>query len=302
MRTGLIARKVGMSRVFKDDGTHVPVTVFDIEGCQVVAQKTAQRDGYNALQLGWGMAKVKNVTKGMRGHYAKAKVEPKRKLTEFRVSEDGLVDVGTELSAAHFVTGQFVDVTGTSIGKGFAGVIKRHSFSGLGASHGVSVSHRSQGSTGQCQDPGKVFKGKKMAGQMGNVTITTQNLEVVGTDPERGLILVKGAVPGARDGYVRIADAVKKLPPDGLSFPCAIRGQEPEPPGEASASDAAGDEVAAKEAVSESDSEETPAGDAPKDKPKEKAAAKDEAADEAPTEEKKSQEAPEESKDQGKED
>ena len=302
MRTGLIARKVGMSRVFEDDGTHVPVTVFDIGGCQVVAQKTAERDGYNALQLGWGMAKVKNVTKAMRGHYTKAKVEPKRKLTEFRVSEDGLVDVGTELSAAHFVTGQFVDVTGTSIGKGFAGVIKRHSFSGLGASHGVSVSHRSQGSTGQCQDPGKVFKGKKMAGQMGNVTVTTQNLEVVGTDPERGLILVKGAVPGARDGYVRIADAVKKLPPDGLSFPCAIRGQEPEPPGEASASDAAGDEVAAEEAVSESDSVEMPAGDAPQDKPKEQAAAKDEAADEAPTEEKKSQEAPEESKDQGKED
>ena len=302
MRTGLIARKVGMSRVFEDDGTHVPVTVLDIWGCQVVAQKTAERDGYNALQLGWGMAKVKNVTKAMRGHYAKAKVKPKRKLTEFRVSEDGLVDVGTELSAAHFVTGQFVDVTGTSIGKGFAGVIKRHSFSGLGASHGVSVSHRSQGSTGQCQDPGKVFKGKKMAGQMGNVTITTQNLEVVGTDLERGLILVKGAVPGARDGYVRIADAVKKLPPDGLPFPCAIRGQEPEPPGEASASDAAGDEVAAEEAVSESDSEETPAGDAPQDKPKEQAAAKDEAADEAPTEEKKSQEAPEESKDQGKED
>ena len=302
MRTGLIARKVGMSRVFEDDGTHVPVTVFDIGGCQVVAQKTAERDGYNALQLGWGMAKVKNVTKAMRGHYTKAKVEPKRKLTEFRVSEDGLVDVGTELSAAHFVTGQFVDVTGTSIGKGFAGVIKRHNFSGLGASHGVSVSHRSQGSTGQCQDPGKVFKGKKMAGQMGNVTITTQNLEVVGTDPERGLILVKGAVPGARDGYVRIADAVKKLPPDGLPFPCAIRGQEPEPPGEASASDADGDEVAAEEALSESNSEETPAGDAPQDKPKEQAAAKDEAADEAPTEEKKSQEAPEESKDQGKED
>ena len=297
MRTGLIARKVGMSRVFEDDGTHVPVTVLDIGGCQVVAQKTAECDGYNALQLGWGMAKVKNVTKAMRGHYAKAKVEPKRKLTEFRVSEDGLVDVGTELSAAHFVTGQFVDVTGTSIGKGFAGVIKRHNFSGLGASHGVSVSHRSQGSTGQCQDPGKVFKGKKMAGQMGNVTITTQNLEVVGTDPERGLILVKGAVPGARDGYVRIADAVKKLPPDGLSFPCAIRGQEPKPPGEASASDADGDEVGAEEALNESDSEETP-----QDKPKKPAAAKDETADKAPTEEKKSQEAPEESKDQGKED
>lgn len=302
MRTGLIARKVGMSRLFGDDGTHVPVTVLDIGGCQVVAQKTAERDGYNALQLGWGMAKVKNVTKAMRGHYAKAKVEPKRKLTEFRVSEDGLVDVGTEMSAAHFVTGQFVDVTGTSIGKGFAGVIKRHGFSGLGASHGVSLSHRSQGSTGQCQDPGKVFKGKKMAGQMGNVTVTTQNLEVVGTDPERGLILVKGAVPGSKDGYVRIADAVKKLPPDGLPFPCAIRGQEPEPPGEAPASDAASDEAAEEEAVSELASEETPAGDAAEDKPKEETAAKDEARDEAPAEEKKSQEAPEESKDEGKED
>ncbi|MCH7831356.1 MAG: 50S ribosomal protein L3 [Proteobacteria bacterium] len=302
MRTGLIARKVGMSRLFGDDGTHVPVTVLDIGGCQVVAQKTAERDGYNALQLGWGMAKVKNVTKAMRGHYAKAKVEPKRKLTEFRVSEDGLVDVGTELSAAHFVTGQFVDVSGTSIGKGFAGVIKRHGFSGLGASHGVSLSHRSQGSTGQCQDPGKVFKGKKMAGQMGNVTVTTQNLEVVGTDPERGLILVKGAVPGSKDGYVRIADAVKKLPPDGLPFPCAIRGQEPEPPGEAPDSDATGDEAAEEEAVSELASEETPAGDAAEDKPKEETAAKDEARDEAPAEEKKSQEAPEESKDEGKED
>lgn len=281
MRTGLIARKVGMSRLFGDDGTHVPVTVLDIGDCQVVARKTAERDGYNALQLGWGKAKVKNVTKAMRGHYAKAKVEPKRKLTEFRVSEDGLVDVGTELSAAHFVTGQFVDVTGTSIGKGFAGVIKRHSFSGLGASHGVSVSHRSQGSTGQCQDPGKVFKGKKMAGQMGNVTVTTQNLMVVGTDSERGLVLVKGAVPGARDGYVRIADAVKKQPPDGLPFPCAIRGQEPELPAEAPASDAPGDadgdEAAEKEAVSEAASEETPAGDATGGKPEEETAAKDEA-------------------------
>ncbi|MCH7936765.1 MAG: 50S ribosomal protein L3 [Proteobacteria bacterium] len=285
MRTGLIARKVGMSRLFEDDGTHVPVTVLDVGDCQVVAQKTAERDGYFALQLGWGKAKVKNVTKAMRGHYAKAKVEPKRKLTEFRVSEDGLVDVGTELSAAHFVTGQFVDVSGTSIGKGFAGVIKRHSFSGLGASHGVSVSHRSQGSTGQCQDPGKVFKGKKMAGQMGNVTVTTQNLEVVGTDPERGLILVRGAVPGARDGYVRIADAVKKQPPDGLPFPCAVRGQEPEPLGEAPAGDADGDtdgdEAAEKEAVSEPASGETPA-------------------DEAPAEEKKSEDPPEESKDESK--
>lgn len=291
MRTGLIARKVGMSRLFGDDGTHVPVTVLDVGDCQVVAQKTAERDGYFALQLGWGKAKVKNVTKAMRGHYAKAKVEPKRKLAEFRVSEDGLVDVGTELSAAHFVTGQFVDVTGTSIGKGFAGVMKRHSFSGLGASHGVSVNHRSQGSTGQCQDPGKVFKGKKMAGQMGNVTVTTQNLEVVGTDPERGLILVKGAVPGSKDGYVRIADAVKKQPPDGLPFPCAIRGQEPESPAAAPADDSSGD------APGDADGDEAAA-----DKPEQETAAKDEGADEVAAEEEKSEDAPEDSNDEGKKD
>ena len=230
MRTGLIARKLGMSRLFVDDGTHVPVTVLEVGDCRVVSQKTQDRDGYNALQLGWGKAKVKNVTKAMRGHYAKAKVEPMKKLVEFRVSEDALVDVGTELSAAHFVTGQFVDVTGTSIGKGFAGVIKRHGFSGLGASHGVSLSHRSQGSTGQCQDPGKVFKGKKMAGQMGNVRVTTQNLKVVGTDTDRGLVLVRGAVPGSKGGYVRIADAVKKQLPESAPFPCLMKGQKaPEP-------------------------------------------------------------------------
>ena len=277
MRTGLIARKVGMSRVFEDDGTHMPVTVLDIGGCQVVAQKTAERDGYNALQLGLGMAKVKNVTKAMRGHYAKAKVEPKRKLTEFRVSEDGLVDVGTELSAAHFVTGQFVDVTGTSIGKGFAGVIKRHNFSGLGASHGVSVSHRSQGSTGQCQDPGKVFKGKKMAGQMGNVRVTAQNLKVVGTDTERGLILVKGAVPGSKGGYVRISDAVKKQLPDGAPFPCMVKGQEAsavveeeetvEAVEETVDQDAAPDQEATVEDAPKQETEEAPAEDgADKDK------------------------------------
>jgi len=226
MRTGLIARKLGMSRLFGDDGTHVPVTVLDAGDCQVVAQKVQDRDGYSALQLGLGKAKVKNVGKAMRGHFAKAKVEPKQKLVEFRVSEDALVDVGTELSAAHFVTGQFVDVTGTSIGKGFAGGIKRHGFSGLRASHGVSVSHRALGSTGQCQDPGKVFKGKKMAGQMGNVRVTAQNLKVVGTDTERGLILVKGAVPGSKGGYVRISDAVKKQLPDGAPFPCMVKGQE----------------------------------------------------------------------------
>ncbi len=229
MRTGLIARKLGMSRLFVDDGTHVPVTVLEVGDCQVVSQKVKERDGYNALQLGWGKAKVKNITKAMRGHYAKSKVEPMRKLVEFRVSDDALVDVGTELSAAHFLAGQFVDVSGTSIGKGFAGGMKRHGFSGLRASHGVSVSHRSLGSTGQCQDPGKVFKGKKMAGQMGNVRVTTQNLKVVAIDIDRGLVLVRGAVPGSRGGYVRISDAVKKQLPDGVPFPCAIKGQEPAP-------------------------------------------------------------------------
>jgi len=209
MRTGLIARKLGMSRLFGDDGTHVPVTVLDAGDCQVVAQKVQDRDGYSALQLGLGKAKVKNVGKAMRGHFAKAKVEPKQKLVEFRVSEDALVDVGTELSAAHFVTGQFVDVTGTSIGKGFAGGIKRHGFSGLRASHGVSVSHRALGSTGQCQDPGKVFKGKKMPGRMGNQKTTTLNLQIVQADVERDLLLVRGSVPGARGATVLIRDAVK---------------------------------------------------------------------------------------------
>lgn len=226
MRTGLIARKLGMSRVFVDDGTHVPVTVLDVGDCQVVAQKTEERDGYNALQLGWGKAKVKNVSKALRGHYAKSKVEPKHKLVEFRVSGDALVDVGVELSAAHFVAGQFVDVAGTSIGKGFAGAMKRHGFHGLRATHGVSISHRSLGSTGQCQDPGKVFKGKKMAGHMGSVRVTTQNLKIISTDHERGLVLVRGAVPGSKGGYVLISDAVKKQLPDGVPFPCSIRGQE----------------------------------------------------------------------------
>ena len=277
MRTGLIARKLGMSRLFGDDGTHVPVTVLDAGDCQVVAQKVQDRDGYSALQLGLGKAKVKNVGKAMRGHFAKAKVEPKQKLVEFRVSEDALVDVGTELSAAHFVTGQFVDVTGTSIGKGFAGGIKRHGFSGLRASHGVSVSHRALGSTGQCQDPGKVFKGKKMAGQMGNVRVTAQNLKVVGTDTERGLILVKGAVPGSKGGYVRISDAVKKKLPDGAPFPCMVKGQETsavveeeetvEAVEETVDQDAAPDQEATVEDAPKQETEEAPAEDgADKDK------------------------------------
>ena len=233
MRTGLIARKLGMSRVFTDDGGHVPVTVLQVDACQVVAQRTEERDGYTAVQLGCGTAKVKNVGKPMRGHYAKAKVEPKRKLVEFRVSPDGLIDVGAELSAEHFVAGQFVDVTGTTNGKGFAGVMKRHGFSGLRASHGVSLKHRSGGSTGQCQDPGKVFKGKKMAGQEGNKRRTTLSLEVVATDDARGLIMIKGAVPGAKQGYVLVRDAVKKSAPDGLPFPAAVRNAAAAAPVEA---------------------------------------------------------------------
>jgi large subunit ribosomal protein L3 len=230
MRTGLIAQKLGMSRVFTDEGNHVPVTVLRVDNCQVVAQRTAEKDGYTALQLGVGAAKVKNVTKPQRGHFAAAKVEPKAKLAEFRVSEDALVPVGAEITAAHFLPGQYVDVTGTSIGKGFAGGMKRHNFSGLRATHGVSVSHRSLGSTGQRQDPGKTFKNKKMAGQMGNERVTTQSLEVVGADAERGILLIKGAVPGAEKGWVLIKDAVKRKTPDGLPYPAALRG---EPTGEA---------------------------------------------------------------------
>ena len=197
MRTGLIAQKLGMSRVFTDEGNHVAVTVLRVDNCQVVAQRTQDKDGYTALQLGVGAAKVKNVTKPQRGHFAAAKVEPKAKLAEFRVSEDALVPVGAEITAAHFLPGQYVDVTGTSIGKGFAGGMKRHNFGGLRATHGVSVSHRSLGSTGQRQDPGKTFKNKKMAGQMGNERVTTQSLEVVAADAERGLLLIKGSVPGS---------------------------------------------------------------------------------------------------------
>jgi large subunit ribosomal protein L3 len=223
MRTGLIAEKVGMTRIFDAEGTHVPVTVLKVDNCQVVQVRTAERDGYTAVQLGVGKAKVKNVTKPMRGHFAKAKVEPKRKLVEFRVSADALVEVGAELSAAHFLSGQFVDVTGTSIGKGFAGVMKRHNFGGLRASHGVSVSHRSHGSTGNRQDPGRTFPGKKMAGHLGDVRVTTQNLKIVSVDAERGLIMVKGAVPGADGGYVLVSDAKKRAAPKDVPFPAALK-------------------------------------------------------------------------------
>jgi large subunit ribosomal protein L3 len=224
MRTGLIAKKLGMTRIFTAEGNHVPVTVLDMDSCQVVAVRTAERDGYVAVQLGIGKAKVKNVTQPMRGHFAKAKIEPKRKLVEFRVSDDALLDVGAELSAEHFVAGQFVDVTGTSKGRGFSGVIRRHNFHGLRATHGVSVSHRSHGSTGQRQDPGKVFKNKKMAGHYGDVRVTTQNLRVVSTDVEHGLVMVEGAVPGADGGYVLIRDAAKRKAPENLPFPAGLRG------------------------------------------------------------------------------
>jgi large subunit ribosomal protein L3 len=228
MRTGLLAQKLGMTRIFTPEGTHVPVTVLKVDNCQVVAVRTTERDGYSAVQLGIGKAKVKNVSKAERGRFAKAEVEPKQKLAEFRVSEDAVLEVGAELTTEHFLPGQFVDVTGTTIGKGFAGVMKRHNFGGLRASHGVSVSHRSHGSTGQRQDPGKVFKNKKMAGHMGVVRVTTQNLKVVSTDAGRGIIFLLGAVPGSEGGYVTIRDAVKRKPPENLPFPAAIRAASAE--------------------------------------------------------------------------
>jgi large subunit ribosomal protein L3 len=223
MRSGVLAKKLGMTRLFMEDGRQVPVTVLHMENVQVVAQRTADRDGYSAVQLGAGTAKAKNTTQAMRGHFALAKVEPKRKLAEFRVSPENLIGIGEELTADHYFAGQFVDIAGTTIGKGFAGSMKRHNFGGLRASHGVSVSHRSHGSTGQCQDPGKVFKGKKMAGHMGSVRVTTQNLQVVRTDADRGLIMVRGAVPGSKGGWVTIKDAAKRPAPDNVILPAALR-------------------------------------------------------------------------------
>ena len=222
MRTGLIAKKLGMSRIFEADGTHVPVSVLAVEGLEVVAVRTKEKDGYSAVQLGTGSVKAKNLSKPMKGHFAKANVEPKMKLAEFRVSEDCLLSVGDKLSVEHFVPGQFVDVCGTSIGKGFAGVMKRHNFAGLEATHGVSISHRSHGSTGQRQDPGKVFKGKKMAGHMGNERVTVQNLKVVAVDADKGLIMVKGGVPGSENGWVYVTDAVKKVSSVKLPMPAGL--------------------------------------------------------------------------------
>lgn len=226
MRSGVIAQKVGMTRIYNDAGDHVPVTVLKMENCQVVAQRTEEKNGYTAVQLGVGLAKVKNTSKPMRGHFAAASIEPKARLAEFRVSPDNMLEVGDEIIAGHYLPGQFIDVTGTSVGKGFQGVMKRHNFGGGRATHGNSISHRAHGSTGQRQDPGKVFKGKKMAGHMGHVTVTTQNLRIVETDNDRGLLLVSGAVPGPKGGWVLVKDAVKKPLPEGVLFPAATRKLE----------------------------------------------------------------------------
>lgn len=223
MRSGVIAQKVGMTRVYNDAGEHVPVTVLKLESCQVVAHRTEEKNGYIAVQLGAGLAKVKNTTKAMRGNFAAANVEPKAKVVEFRVSADNMIDVGAEITADHFIAGQLVDVSGITQGKGFAGAMKRHGFGGLRATHGVSVSHRSHGSTGNNQDPGRVWKGKKMAGHMGATKVTTQNLQIVSTDADRGLILVKGAVPGSKGAWIVVRDAVKSGAPADAPRPAALR-------------------------------------------------------------------------------
>ena len=223
LRSGVIAKKVGMTRLFMEDGRQVPVTVLQLDALQVVAQRLPERDGYSAVQLGAGAAKPKRVSQPMRGHFAAANVAPKRKIAEFRVAPENLIPVGEEITANHYFEGQYVDVSGTSIGKGFQGAMKRHNFGGLRASHGVSISHRSHGSTGQCQDPGKVFKGKKMAGHMGAARVTTQNLQVVRTDADRGLIMIRGAVPGSKGGWVTIKDAVKKPQPENVIYPAALK-------------------------------------------------------------------------------
>ena len=268
MRTGVIARKLGMTRFFAEDGSDVPVTVLSLDGCQVVGQRTKDKDGYVALQLGAGAKKVKRTSKAMRGHFAKALVEPKRELVEFRVSEDNLIDVGAEITADHFLPGQKVDVCGVTVGKGFAGAIKRWHFGGLRATHGVSVSHRSHGSTGQRQDPGKVFKNKKMAGHLGQDRRTTLNLTVFRVDPERGLIMIRGAVPGTEGTWVQIRDAIKKPLPKDAPKPGAFRtGKEEAAPAageaEAAAPEAEVETVAAEAPVAEAaPAQEAPAAEA----------------------------------------
>jgi large subunit ribosomal protein L3 len=271
LRSGVIAKKVGMTRLFMEDGKQIPVTVLQLDKLQVVAKKTSDSDGYSAVQLGAGTAKAKRTSAPMRGHFAKANVEPKRKLVEFRVDAENLLDVGEEIIADHYFEGQFVDVTGTSIGKGFQGAMKRWNFGGLRATHGVSISHRSHGSTGQCQDPGRVFKGKKMAGHMGAAKVTTQNLQVVKTDSGRGLIMIKGAVPGSKGGWVTVKDAVKKPFPENAILPAALASAAAEAAKaaeEAAAAAAAEAEAAAAEAAAaEQAAMEAAETDAPADAP-----------------------------------
>ena len=284
MRSGVIAKKLGMTRVYTESGENVPVTVLQMDKCQVVAQRTEDKDGYSAVQLGVGKAKAKNMTRAMRGHFAKVSVEPKRKLAEFRVSADNLIAVGAEITADHFVPGQFVDVTGTSIGKGFAGAMKRHHFGGMRASHGVSISHRAHGSTGQNQDPGKVFKGKKMAGHLGDDRVTTQNLQIVRTDPDQGLILVRGAVPGAKGGWILVRDAVKKNLPDDVPLPAAFRLLNGEVDADPAANEAEAEAEEEAKVVEADDAEAAPASEDQDDTaaaPADTDNAADDAADEA---------------------
>ena len=266
LRSGLLAKKLGMTQVYDDAGNHIPVTVLSLEGCQVVAKKTLEKHGYSAVQLGAGEAKPKRVSKAERERFAKAGVTPKRKLVEFRVAEENLVEVGEELIPGHFLPGQKVDVSGVTVGKGFAGAMKRHNFGGLRATHGVSISHRSHGSTGQCQDPGKVFKGKKMAGHMGAVRRTLQNLEVARVENEDGLIMIKGATPGAKGAWLEIRDAVKKAQPEGLIFPAATKGDLKEAEKAAAAAEAealAEAEAEAKRIGEEREAAMKASGDAP---------------------------------------
>ena len=266
MRTGLICKKLGMSRIFDSNGSHIPVTVLHLDNCHVISSMTEEKHGYSALQIGVGKIKDKKLSKSMKGHFKKNKVEPKLKLSEFRVTPENLIDNGTEIVASHFINGQLVDVTGTSIGKGFAGAMKRHNFGGLRASHGVSISHRSHGSTGQCQDPGKVFKGKKMDGHMGASTVTTQNLEIIKTDSENGFIFVKGSVPGSKGAWVILNDA-KKIPlRDDLPLPAGVKGHD-------------SDEETPSEEIP---TEETPAEETPSEEiPAEETAADEEVNDES---------------------
>jgi large subunit ribosomal protein L3 len=262
-RTGLVAQKLGMTRLFTDEGDQVPVTVLKIDGCRVIAQRTVDSNGYTAVQIGVGEAKVKNVSKAMRGHFAKAKVEPRKKVVEFRVTPDALVDVGAEITADHFVVGQYVDVTGVTVGKGFAGGMKRWNFGGLRATHGVSVSHRSIGSTGNRQDPGRTFPGKKMPGQLGAEQVTTLNLKVVSVDAEAGLIVINGCVPGSEGGWVLVRDAVKQAPFKGRPFPAALRSAaiEEQAPVETPESEVTDSEVAVVETAPVA--EEAPVQEAP---------------------------------------